>query len=60
MCASVVIDDFYIEGAGVSPLEANPVLLVDADAVLGAIIGELFQPVSWWSLEVCDVFSGVD
>jgi hypothetical protein len=34
LAASVVIRDLYFIGVGSAPLEANPVLIVDSNAVL--------------------------
>jgi hypothetical protein len=42
---SVVIRDLDIIGVAIAPMETNPKLIVDSNAVLpGAIAAELFQP----------------
>jgi hypothetical protein len=45
--SSVVIDDLHVERVAVPPDEAEPPLVVDADAVLAsAIAAERFEPVA--------------
>lgn len=49
----MVVDDFYVFGAIVRPSEANPPLLVDADAVLSLPIAlERFECVTGRNLQV--------
>src|SRR5260221_354180 len=44
---SMIIDHFDIVGVSLSPLEADPVLIVDPDAVLAlAVAGQLFKMMS--------------
>jgi len=49
----VVVDDLNVSGSGIGPAEAEPPLLVDADAVLpSSIAAELLEPVGWRHSEV--------
>ena len=44
-----------------APGEADPPLVVDADAVLaGAVAAQLLQPVAWRHPQVVDALSGID
>jgi hypothetical protein len=56
----VVIHDLYLVGISFSPLEANPPLIVDADAILTlAIPRELFEVVARRDTQVFQLFCGV-
>jgi hypothetical protein len=47
--ALVIVGDFYIVGILAIPSEANPILVVDADAILpGPIAFQGFEPVTRW------------
>ena len=49
----MVIDDFNILRRVISPLETNPILIVNADTVLPFAPGfEGFQPAAWQSGEI--------
>jgi hypothetical protein len=42
----MVFDNFNLEGVSIPPLETNPPLVVDADAILTfPVARELFEPV---------------
>jgi hypothetical protein len=57
---SVAVDNFDILGTGRCPGEADPPLLVDADAVLtGAIPSKGFQSVPGWDSQVVEGVGGV-
>jgi hypothetical protein len=56
VAGSVVIGDFDIMGVSVFPAEADPPLLVDADAELAVAISlQRFEPVGRWNPQVVDV-----
>src|SRR6266700_4012213 len=60
-CLLVIIDDLDIDRAGraVRPLEADPPLVIDADAILTLPITlQRFQPVTWQRGEVFQVRCG--
>jgi hypothetical protein len=45
----VIVDDFDIDRTGVSPLKADPILIVDADGMLsGSVTFQRFEPVAGW------------
>jgi hypothetical protein len=51
--ASVIIDDLDFEGVGTLPLEADPPLIVDPDAVLaGPVALQALQSVARWDAEI--------
>lgn len=55
-----VVDDLDDLGAGVSPYEADPPLLVDADAVLaGSIASQCFEPVVGRDPQVIEGLGGI-
>jgi len=57
----VVVDQFDVPGAGGAPGEADPPLVVDADAVLACpVAGQLLQPVAWRHPQIVDAFGGID
>jgi hypothetical protein len=58
----VIIDDLDIDGAGraVRPFEADPPLIIDADAVLPLTVAlERFQPVTRQDSKVLQARSGL-
>src|SRR5674476_812211 len=58
--SSVVVHDLDVGGSGVGPDEADPPLLVDADAVLsGPVSAECFQSVAGRHSEVVQRFGGI-
>src|SRR5664280_820520 len=58
--SSVVVHDLDVGGSGVGPDEADPPLLVDADAVLsGPVPAECFQPVARRHSQVVERFGSV-
>ena len=49
----MIIHDFNVYGAGTSPTETHPKLVVDPDAVLSrAVALQCFQPVAWRHSEI--------
>ena len=57
----MVICDFDIERVTAAPLETDPPLVVDADAVLSvAITTEFFKPICWWYPQVVEIDRIVD
>jgi hypothetical protein len=43
----VIVDDFDIDRAGVSPLKTDPILIVDADGMLSRTVAfQRFEPVT--------------
>ena len=57
----MVVDDFYVEGLSVSPLEADSKPVVHADAPLsGTIIGKRLEPVAGRNAKVLYPRGGVN
>jgi hypothetical protein len=57
----VVVHDLNIEGVTIAPLEADPVLIVDANAVLPLPVAlESLQPIPWEQCEIRQALSGVN
>jgi hypothetical protein len=53
--ALVIIGDFYFVGILAVPPEADPVLVVDTDAMLtGPATFEGFEPVTWWDAQLIE------
>jgi hypothetical protein len=48
----VIISDFYVVSILTGPPEADPILVVDADAMLaGPVAFERLEPVAGWQVE---------
>src|SRR5581483_8948354 len=61
LSSSVVIDHLDVFGSGGGPLEADPELVIDSDAVLpGPITLELLEPVARRDGKVTDPLGGVE
>jgi hypothetical protein len=59
--ASVVVNYFNFGRARTGPFEADPPLIVDADAMLaGPVALQLFQPVTGGNSEVVEIYGGVE
>lgn len=57
----MVVHDLDVVGVGVDPTEADPPLVVDADAVLSEAFGrELLQTVRWRHPEVGETGGGIE
>ena len=57
---SVVVNDFNVFWSSFRPDEAEPELVVDADAVLAmAVSQERLQAIAWWDLQIVEAFSGI-
>ena len=57
----MIVDDFHAFGPSVAPDEADPPLVVDANAVLtGAASFQKFEPVDGWSCQIHELFRLVD
>jgi hypothetical protein len=56
----VVVNDFNAFWAGCRPDEADPELVVDADAVLAmAVSPKRLQAIAWWDLEIVQASGGI-
>jgi hypothetical protein len=61
LMTSMIIDDFDELGAAIAPFEANPPLVVDANAVLTATNAlQCFQPIARRSAQIAQLRGGVD
>lgn len=57
----MIVHDLDIVRVAVAPAEADPPLVVDANAVLAAPIAlERFQPVARWHSQVIEALGGVE
>ncbi len=56
----MVVNDFNIFWPGFRPDEAEPELVVDADAVLAMTISpKRLQAIPWWDLEIVEAAGGI-
>jgi hypothetical protein len=56
----VIVCDLNIVDVSGFPNEANPILIVDPDAVLPfTVSGKLFQAVARWNTQVVQGYSGI-
>jgi hypothetical protein len=56
----VVVNDLDLLWAGFRPDEAEPELVVDADAVLAmAVSPERLQAIAWWDLQIVEAAGGI-
>ena len=56
----MVVDDFNVFWAGCCPDEAEPELVVDADAVLAmAVSPKRLQAIAWWDLKIVQASGGI-
>jgi hypothetical protein len=57
---SVVVNDFNVFWSSFRPDEAEPELVVDADAVLAmAVSAKRLQAIAWWDLEIVEASGGI-
>ena len=58
---SVVVNDFNLPWPGFRPDEADPELVVDADAVLAmAVPSERLQAIARWDLQIVETSGGIE
>jgi len=56
----VVVNDFNVFWSSFRPDEAEPELVVDADAVLAmAVSAKRLQAIAWWDLEIVEASGGI-
>ncbi len=49
----MIVGDFHLVGIAITPLEADPPLIIDSNTVLSLPVSpECFQPVSWRGSEI--------
>lgn len=61
IAASVVVHDFDLVRIAAVPIEANPILPVDSDAVLPfTVAAQLFQPIRRRAAQIPQLFSGIE
>ena len=57
----MILHDLHVRGPCLGPTEADPVALVDPDAVLPLpITDQSFEPVSWWHAQVIEPFHRIE
>lgn len=57
----MIVDDFDIESVALAPSEANPPLVIDADAVLtSAVARELLKSIPWGNSQIRNCTRGIE
>ena len=57
----MILHDLHVRGPCLRPTKADPVALVDPDAVLSLPMNDQsFKPVSWWHAQVIEPFNGIE